>query len=284
MARLADIEKTVVTLIMDRRSRERFLSGRPAGKRSRPTAIDAVDPQLVESLDRRGVRLYASLLRIGHHDVVDSIYPGCARLIGQKWDDVVDDFIAKFPPEHYNFNRTAERFSIYLERHGERFLRKYPYLAELADYEWMELAVMERDVTIELFPCEDLSTPHHFDRYAPVVNPTLVVRRYSYPLPAIVDHLRDGCCLPAKVAPSPTAVALYRDPHTHMCRFLELGNLAAAIVCRAAEQPVSYGDLAGAAIAGSPERNPQDTALEFIDLIDSLQEARLFVGSRPIAR
>jgi len=156
---LREIEKTVVTLFLDRRSRESFLKPERAGKRKKATAIDAAPPEVLNEVDKRGVDLYARLLSIGHHDVIDSIYPGCSRLIGERWDEVVDNYLEHYPPSHYNFNRTAANFSAYLKEHGERYTKKFPYLCELADYEWLELEILEKNVKIEPAPYASLAVP-----------------------------------------------------------------------------------------------------------------------------
>jgi len=277
---LREIEQAVVTLFLDRPSRERFLDKtRPSKKR--PTAIDSLSPELIEMVESRGVRIYSRLLRIGHHDVTDSVYPGCARLIGDKWDDVVDDYLRRFPPQHYNFNRTASRLSEYLEKYGERYTRRYPYLIELADYEWLELEIMERDVAVIDRTFEPLTTPAQFEEYAPRLNPALALRRYRFPIPEIVDYLRDECCLPRDIGPKATTVAVYRDPESHLCRFLELGALTARVVEQAATT-TAYRDLLGLVVEQAADKDPQAAVVEFLELVDKLQSLKLFLGSQAL--
>ncbi|HEY9871276.1 MAG TPA: putative DNA-binding domain-containing protein [Candidatus Obscuribacterales bacterium] len=281
-ASLRDIEQALVTLWMNRRARDTFLQGK-SGRRSGRTAVDKLPPELVEQIDKRGINLYASLLNFGHQDVMLSIYPGCAKLLGDKWAAVVDSYLEHYPPGHYNFNRTAERFSEYLTKYGERHRKKYPFIAELAEYEWLELQVMETAVEVEVAAYEQLTRPEQFESSGPLVNPTLVVRRYCYPIPDIVDHLRDDCCLPRKVEPKPTSVALYRDPYGHHCRFLELGDLAAAVVDTARQSRQSYAALAALVVGLSGEKGAEQSVLEFLELVDKLQSLYLFVGSTDVS-
>lgn len=277
-ASLRDIEQALVTLWMDRRARATFLQGK-SERRSGKTAVDKLPPELVKQIDKRGIDLYASLLNFGHQDVMLSIYPGCAKLLGHRWADVVDSYLEHYPPCHYNFNRTAERFSQYLTKYGERHKLKYPFIAELADYEWLELEVMETAIEVETADYEQLTSPEQFESSGPLVNPTLVVRRYCYPIPDIVDYLRDDCCSPREVEAKPTSVALYRDPYGHHCRFLELGDLAAAVVDTARKSQQSYAALAKLVVGLSGERSAGESVLEFLELVDKLQSVYLFVGS-----
>lgn len=270
---LREIEHTLRLLWTDRKSRESFLDGES-------TASGKED--LLSQVDAEGVRLYAGLLSYGHHDLMISVYPGCARLMDDHFHDAVDNYLETFPPEHYNLNQAARRFPEYLTKYGERWVKKFPYILELADYEWVELEMLEKPADIERFPYEPLTSPEQFEKFAPVVNPALLMRKYKYPIPSIVDHLSDECCMPKQVEPSDTYMAIYRDPDTHRCRFMELGELAVGLVESALQAPLSYRELLSTAVARSANPDPQQTVVEFLELVETLQSASLFVGSRPL--
>jgi hypothetical protein len=275
---LHEIEKTMRMLWMDRKERESFLDGQ-TGKKKTGSRVNEVNPELLSEIDKDGVKLYAGLLNYGHQDVMLSIYPGCAKLIGEKWEDVVDNYLEKYPPEHFNLNRTARRFPQYLEKYGERYLKRFPYIAELADYEWIELELMESDQSIEVSEFMPLTLPEHFEQLAPVVNQVLLLREYKYPITSVVDHLEDDCCLPRDVEPKNTFVAVYRDPETNFCRFLEVGESAARIIKTAQDGRVCYRDLLGLAVSMSAAGDPQQAVVEFLELVEKLQSVSLFVGS-----
>jgi hypothetical protein len=277
---LHEIEKTMRMLWMDRKEREAFLDGQ-TGKKKKAAAsrVSEVSPELLGEIDKNGVKLYAGLLNYGHQDLMLSIYPGCAKLIGDKWEDVVDHYLEKYPPEHFNLNRTASRFPEYIGKYGDRYLKRFPYLAELADYEWIELELMESDVAIEVCEFTSLTTPEHFEQWAPVVNQVLLLREYKYPITNVVDHLEDDCCLPRDVEPAQTFVAVYRDPETNFCRFLEVGQSAAKVISTAQAARVPYRDLLGLAVSMSAAQDPQQAVVEFLELIEKLQSLSLFVGS-----
>jgi hypothetical protein len=275
---LHEIEKTMRMLWMDRKEREAFLDG-PTAKKKKQSRIAEVNPELLNEIDKEGVKLYAGLMNFGHNDVMLSIYPGCAKLLDEKWEDVVDHYLEKYPPEHFNLNQLARRFPEYLTRYGERHLKRFPYLAELADYEWIELELMEADRPVQVNGFQSLTTPEHFENLAPVVNQVLVVREYQYPITSVVDHLEDDCCLPRDVEPAKTFVAIYRDPDSNLCRFLEVGDSAAQIIKTAQAAPTPYRDLLGLAVSLSSAQDPQQAVMDFLELVEKLQSVSLFVGS-----
>ena len=107
---LAEAEKSLYTLWTKREPREVFLEGNvPQG----------VNSEYIDGLDPKGINLYSSLIRTGQNDLMNSIYPGCAGLIGKGFEDIIGKYFEHFPAEHHNFNRAAERFSLYLEGLGE---------------------------------------------------------------------------------------------------------------------------------------------------------------------
>ncbi len=279
---LRDIERTLSTLWMDDEARRWFLSGAKPDRA--PASLKDISPELLQSISKDGVRLYGSLLNFGHHDVMASIYPYCQQLIGHQWEETVDDYLKHFPPNHHNFNRLCARFPQYFQEteRGQRYLKKLPFIAELAHYEWIELEKMEEDVLINVAEHQTLSSPEQFPKLAPIVNPSLTIRRYQYPIPEIVEILEAGGKLARKIAQEETIVAIYRHPNTHSCRFVELGEASAALIERASQGTVSYQELIPIVVSVSKQANVQKVVIDFLDSIEELQEQMVFVGSKVV--
>ncbi|MBI1271291.1 hypothetical protein GC174_12750 [bacterium] len=270
---LAEIEKSLYTLWTRKGAREEFLSG---------GSPEGVNGEFAKSVDCKGIKLYSSLIRTGQNDLMHSIYPGCAGLIGKGFQDVVGKYFEQFPPHHHNFNRAASRFSTYLASSGDRYVKKYPFMPELADYEWVELEIMEHPALTpdNVGDFKELDSPELFDKFGPVVNSALVIRRYEYPIAKIVDWLKDGVRLPRRVKKEATALAIYRSCEDHSARFLELGEVAALVIERAmSDDAVSYADLIKLAVESQAGTEPQQVILDFLTLVERLREMELFVAS-----
>lgn len=278
MPSLHEIEQTVATLWLNREAREWLLSGR---KGQMPASLADAPEEVLREVDRKGVDLYASLMSYGHHDVMDSVYPFCSALFGcDKWHEIVEDYLTRFPPDHFNFNRLCARLSQYFTMYRADLLEKSPYLAELADYEWIELEKMEEDTDIAVFPHEQLVSPEQIMMLYPVVNPTLSLRDYKYDVLKIGEKIKAGKKV-GKVKPSRTIVASYRHPQSHEGNFAELGEAAAKIV-EIARTPTAYQILIPHMVALTPSLSPQESVAEFLELVEDLQELGIFVGSRKI--
>lgn len=271
---LREIEKTLAKLWMDEQSRKDFLKN--------DRLPDSVT--FACEIDKDGVRLYGSLIRHGRQDLMRSIYPHCARLLGKNWEGIVDDYVKECPPDHFNLNRVARRFSEYLGSHMEQFKKRFPYLQELADYEWLELELLEIDVPISIEPAVQLSKPESFTDFAPVTNPVMAVREYEYPIYKIVEQLETSKRLPRNVTAGKSFVAVYRDPRSNRCRFMELGDVAAAVIAAGKDGNVTYADLVALAVARSPQSDPQVVVEDFIALVEKLHDLCLFVGSKALSK
>lgn len=268
-ASLNQLEKTLSVLWTNQSARASFLKDGQL-----PNALD-------ESIDARGVRTYAELIHIGRSDLMLSIYPGCARLLNKKWQSTINHYFETYPPDHFRLNMAARGFSQYLKEFGQDHLKKFPYLSDLADYEWVELQLMEDARQIEPKPHKPLSEPEQFEKQAPIVNPVLAIREYDYPVPLIVDYLRDGE-LPRNISPREVIIAVYRDPETHLGRYVELQAGIHQLVKTAQESKTSYADLASLAIAQGAGDSVEARLIEFIEAIEKLQSLNLFIGSQTV--
>ncbi|MBX9877042.1 MAG: DNA-binding domain-containing protein [Candidatus Obscuribacterales bacterium] len=274
MSALTNLEKTLSVLWTNESARSKYLKdGRlPDGEFSK---------SITEAIDERGVRTYAELIAIGRNDLMLSVYPGCARLLNKKWKETLDDYFETCPPKHYRLNMSAANFSQYLKDNRADLLQAFPYLSDLADYEWIELQLMEDKRQASPEPYEPLSRPEQFEKSAPIVNPVLSLRNYNYQVPVIVEYLRDGE-MPRNITPREIMVAVYRDPETHMGRYVEVTPGIACVIEQAQSAPTSYADLATLAISYSKASNPQDALLEFFEVIEKLQSLKLFIGTQAL--
>lgn len=232
--------------------------------------------KLCHSADRQGVWLYTQLIRLGWHDVMSSIYPLTEELLSVEWCHTVDNYLKVYPPRHFNLNQLANRFSCFLAAHEKNLLKRYPFIAELADYEWLELEVLE---DLAVVP-EPLLAVEQLIGCQPIVNPTVRTRRYQYPLPEIANLIECGECtstLPTQE--KQTWMLAYRTSQSNACRIIEVSELVFMILEAAKAKGSTYDELAVQAINLCEGSLPkQDAVLQFIDLIEKLHEMNAFVG------
>ncbi len=236
-----------------------------------------------EGQDLRGVKMYASLIDAGRLDLMGSIFPTFKSLLGKKFNDLVFSYYECMPPDNYNLNQSARRFADYLSTYEPKLLERHPFICELADYEWIELEVLEAldDETKDAFkPAENISDALAFAGLRPVLTDVYRLRCYKYPVPDISRTLLDGKKLPRRVKISPTYTVVYRDKTDFSCRFLEVEELAMLILEQMHTNPDNtYGDLIKYAVSVS-QAGPQETVDAFLELMESFKESALIVFDR----
>lgn len=246
-------------------------------------------------INKSGVNLYASLIEIGRLDLMASVYPCIKALLGKKFRDLVLAYYETLPPDHYNLNRSANRFAGYLEQYESTLVSRHPFIVELAHFEWIELEVMEAESAnlIALGSAHASkrgrgvkpnaetnleSEAQDFVSTSPRLADVVVLHKYQYPVMAISKTLLDGEKLPRRVKKETTNMAIYRDNKSHQCRFLELGAMAFEALQMVQAQPgITYGELLKSVCQSSSD-SPAETVEAFLELLEELKACNLIVN------
>jgi len=276
---LGEIETDLQTLWTNKNSRKDFLAG------NLKLFKNSQEP------DHKAISLYADLLLTGQINLMESIYPACQRIITDSdFEPLVYKYMEECPPKHFNLNQSAKGFSDYLARKCTGLTKKYPFLPELADYEWVELEVMEADVDWPEHEAIVLNDPALFATCKPVLNPTLRLRNYKYPISNIVDNLIDldsdsneeAQKIVMAIKQDPVTLAIFREPKTHEVKFLELGEISRfaieQIQGKVLHKP-TYQELLALTIPAFAKRKADEVVLELLDILPKLEEHKLILGS-----
>ncbi len=276
---LRDIELALTTLWTRRAQRESFLAG--------SASQAGIHPALVKHIDVRGVKLYASLIEHGRLDLMASIYPHCKKILGKHFTSTVHDYMETMPPEHFNLNQAARKFAQFLAVHEstQALRQKHAFLAELADYEWIELEVMESNVEVHAPAVqENLQTKadseakleqdldlHAFATSVPQLNPTLIARAYKYPISEIVSKIEHDEKLPRRQKAEASWVLALRAAD-HEARYVDISELAYILVqAIIANSSITYGELIALACSHSSD-SAEETVADFLTMVEDFKE------------
>lgn len=232
--------------------------------------------------DRRGVELYGRLIRYGWHDTMSALYPVCEELLKEQWRAIVERYLKVCPPSHFNLNQIGKEFSNYLIAFEGAIVKDYPFISQLADYEWLELEVLEHSSIVSREPWQPLETTDQFVALRPRVNPTLNLRHYDYRIADISYNIENGHCIDEISEAQETFVAGFRPFQSSKSNLIETNNLSVLLLEKAASKEFSYKDLALVTIQFYGNEEPGSAITEFIELVERLQEMDVLVGSAPI--
>lgn len=168
-------------------------------------------------LEERRLQIYRDLFFNNIESLLASQFPVIRRLLGEQWKTMVRRFYAEHQSHTPLFPEIAREFIRYLEDRSDRGENDWPFLVELAHYEWVELAVLIDEADLDAAPCD----PDGDVVYgAPVFSPVAWLLNYRFP----VQRIREDY-LPTEAPEQPTflVVARGRDDKAH---FTELNALS----------------------------------------------------------
>jgi len=164
-----------------------------------------------------GLRIYRELFFNNVCGFLDGTFPVCREAVGEeKWKSLSRQYFRDHQCATPLFLKISEEFLGWLSSQVE-VLREFPYLAELAHYEWLELAVdvMETDPDSDFLPAAQAE----LDIHKPViVNPALVPACYEYPVHRVSGFRPD-------ITPEMAAFIVYRDSEDRV-RFVNCSPIA----------------------------------------------------------
>ncbi|NOU44764.1 MAG: DUF2063 domain-containing protein [Methyloglobulus sp.] len=131
-----------------------------------------------------------------------------------QWFDLVQDFFAKHQAKTPYFSEIAEEFLDYLENEREN-TEDFPFLLELAHYEWVELAlsIAKDDGQVNRQPLDDLL------QSTVSLSPLAWPLAYQYPVQLISPEF-----LPAEPPGQLTCLLAYRDQADEV-KFVEINSI-----------------------------------------------------------
>jgi hypothetical protein len=229
-------------------------------------------------------------------ETLESIFPFTQKVLGDRWEAVSSDYFWKHPNPSYKLMLAGEAFPDYLETQ-DHLMAEYPFLAELALYEWVEAELLS--AANPQYPdgllTEVPETAEALETMTPVLNESSILLQFSYPIPAIVEALKTQTITelsPNLIQPKTTMVFVYRTTKPYNCRFFELNPLLAAWLSKVQESsamnhPASYQETLAPLLAELRQLQPQIQAeqfyQEFLTILKQLYEKAILLGSVSLA-
>ena len=158
------------------------------------------------------------------------------RLINDDdWHSMVRDFFVKHNCQSPYFVEISQEFLQYLDGEREQTESDYPFMLELAHYEWVELAldIDQNEIPNSGFnPNGDLMAGH------PVVSPLVWVLQYQYPV-----HQISPSFIPENPSEQPIFLLVYRNKDDQV-KFMEINAVTARLLTILQEREFCKGEEA----------------------------------------
>ena len=176
--------------------------------------------------EQPGLKIYRELFFNSVCGFLDGTFPVCKEAVGdERWKEYSRAFFRDHQSNSPLFLEISEEFLAWLVTQ-QSILGEFPYLAELAHYEWLELAVDVMDV--EGFRGEPDGL---FDPDSPIlINPASIAACYQYPV-----HQVSG--FEPEVSEQMSGFVVYRDLADKV-RFISCTPLSLMILETARAEPM----------------------------------------------
>lgn len=205
------------------------------------------------NLEDRRMKIYRELFYNNVEGFLSNSFPVLRELMNDTdWHALARDFFAHHHSHSPLFLEIPREFLNYLEQQRGVRQQDFPFLRELAHYEWVELAVSiaeSEDQPASLDPQGDLLTA------APVLSPLAWPLSYRYPVHRISPDF-----IPTEPAEQITYLLVYRDKRDEV-GFIELNQVSARLFALLQEDTTRSGHNALSEIAGELRHPDPDTVI-----------------------
>lgn len=165
-----------------------------------------------ENIEARRMKIYAELFYNNIEDFLSSHFPVLRELFADEdWHALVRDYYSQHQAKSPLFPELAREFLYYLQYEKEANEVDYPFMLELAHYEWVEAALYLADEEVDV---AKLNTKGDLLSGLPVLSSLVWLLSYIYPV-----HQISADSIPTEE--NPTHILVYRDEDAEI-QFIEL--------------------------------------------------------------
>lgn len=234
------------------------------------------DPEnnpLPDGVTSRRMGVYTELFFNNFNDQLSGNFPVLRRITAdERWHAMVRDFMIRHRAATPLFTEVGLEFIEYLQQEREPQPGDWPFMVELAHYEYVELAVAistADEEAVEYDPNGDLLHGR------PLVGPTAWNLSYQWPVHQIGPEY-----LPEELPAEPTHLVVYRDRLDEV-HFLEINAVTQRLLQLLKENPEHTGLDVLKTIAdelGHPQ--PDAVIAGGLELLNDLHRRNVILGTR----
>lgn len=179
------------------------------------------NPSFAE-IEARRMKVYSDLLFNNVKSFLENSFPVLSGIIEPgRWQEIVRNYFKHHQARTPLFPKMPQEFVHYLVDEFEPGAQDYPFMQELAHYEWLELEALLDAQDIETVSVDEGLDPLDGQ---PVLNPLARPHAYAYPVHKISKNY-----LPDEAPGGPTYLIVYRDRNDEV-GFMEINSITARLV------------------------------------------------------
>lgn len=175
-----------------------------------------------EGIENRRMQIYRDLFYNNVEGFVSGAFPVLRSITSdEKWHRMVRDFFANYRCQTPYFLEISQEFLTYLQEQRTSEKDDWPFILELAHYEWVELLV---DSAVDEVPSTGFNPAGNLLQGRPMISPLAYVVSYHYPV-----HLIGPDYTPEEAPESPTFLIVYRNSKMDV-KFMAINSVTARLL------------------------------------------------------
>ncbi len=175
-----------------------------------------------DNIEARRMKIYSELFYNNVEGFMSNAYPVLRELTeDEKWHRMIRDYFEKHQAATPFFQEMPREFLKYLENEREEEPDDYPFMLELAHYEWVELALSVTDIENDY---ENIDIDGDLLEGVPALSKTAWPLNYNYPVHEISPEY-----LPEQPGDQPTYLVVYRNSNNDV-HFLDINPVTAQLL------------------------------------------------------
>jgi hypothetical protein len=252
---------------------------------------EAPSDLLVEKgLNPTAIKTYQKLIKGTFVETLENFYPLSQPFFNdQDWQIIINEYRAQHPSQHYQLFKIGEAFPDFLKRSTldmiQKKMNQFPYLPDIAKYEWAEVLVLNSPLPQEatLPPIMDFPfAPEKLSTTAPAWNNESEIIELDFPVPQILEDLKQSKPEDLITFPYKTDVLIYKDNQKDSVRFFVLNSLTLEFIQLSQKQPqLSFQALLDHLVQQSPELSQMESGQReslFLGLLNQLFAEQILLG------
>jgi uncharacterized protein len=226
-----------------------------------------------EGIEDRRLKIYRELVYNNIEDFIANSFPVLRKVVAdEQWHKMMRDYVSNHQAHTPLFPKMPQEFIQYLEHERVEHLEDYPFLLELAHYEWIETSVSmdTREISFDGIEQEgDLLEG------VPVLSPLAMPLAYQWPV-----HMISPDFLPELLPEQATYILIYRDRHDEV-GFIELNSVSAKLI----EECTNNTELSGKEILLSiaeqlQHPNPEAVINGGLEIMQDFKSKDIILGTK----
>ncbi len=163
------------------------------------------------------MQMYRELFFNNVESFLSSNFPVLHKILNDtQWQQLAEDFFANHPCTSPHFSEIPEEFILFLQNKRTTSRDDYPFMLELAHYEWVEMALsISQESPLETKIPQITHLQQHIS-----LSPLAWILTYQFPV-----HKISPDYLPRQATELPSYLVVYRDSQDEV-RFIELAPMS----------------------------------------------------------